>query len=419
MVAVSATVGLLTRPPAANDPLGPLDLLVPPLVVAAVAAVGSRLFFAVLRRARTAARPPTRRSVVTWLARRRLQAPDRGREAATTIAATGLAMLVFSLASLASLHVTVADRAAQAAGAETVNRVESSTRLDPGVAQKAVEPEDGTPLSFRDFPVARNPALPQGQSTVWRTTTSIATSEEVVNLLVVDPDRFAASASWGSPGGPVAAGRALLPGLAEADAATAAATRRDGISAPVPVLLVGAVGDLDLEVGSTVTIDTLNDPVRLQVQGLVGAFPGAGTGPPTLVVPADSFFAAQGNDDPRLRPAPGGPRNPQIEFQTYLWSALRVRRGRDAREPRAPPRADRHPRRGARDAGLRGRGPGPAVPDRPRHRLRRRRAVGRGARRHPVGAALTGRRPDAGVDRCRAALPRLGPGPSRSRWCWR
>ena len=69
------------------------------------------------------------------------------------------------------------------------------------------------------------------------------------------------------------------------------------------------MGDLDLEVGSTVTIDTLNDPVRLQVQGLVDAFPGAGTGPPTLVVPADSFFAAQGNDDPRLRPAPGSPRN--------------------------------------------------------------------------------------------------------------
>ena len=55
VVAASATVGLLTRPPAASDPLGPLDLLVPPLVVAAVAAVGSRLFFAVLRRARATA----------------------------------------------------------------------------------------------------------------------------------------------------------------------------------------------------------------------------------------------------------------------------------------------------------------------------------------------------------------------------
>ena len=39
VVAGSATVGLLTRPPAAGDTLGPLDLLVPPLVVAAVAAV--------------------------------------------------------------------------------------------------------------------------------------------------------------------------------------------------------------------------------------------------------------------------------------------------------------------------------------------------------------------------------------------
>ena len=57
VVAASATAGLLTRPPAASDTLGPLDLLVPPLVVAAVAAVGSRLAFAVLRRTRTATRP--------------------------------------------------------------------------------------------------------------------------------------------------------------------------------------------------------------------------------------------------------------------------------------------------------------------------------------------------------------------------
>ena len=148
----------------------------------------------------------------------------------------------------------------------------------------------------------------------------MATSEEGVNLLIVDPARFASAAAWGSPGGPVAAGRALLPGLAADDAATAAAIRRDGVSSPVPVLLVGAVGDLDLAVGSQITIDTLNDPVRLEVRGLLDAFPGAGTGPPTLVVPADSFFASQFNNDPRLRPAPGTPRNRPVEFQTYLWS---------------------------------------------------------------------------------------------------
>ncbi len=88
----------------------------------------------------------------------------------------------------------------------------------------------------------------------------------------------------------------------------------------MPVLLVGTVGDLGLTVGSTVTVDTLNDPVRLEVRGVLDAFPGAGTGQPTFVVPADSFFASQFNNDPRLRPGPRAPRNQPVEFQTYLWS---------------------------------------------------------------------------------------------------
>jgi hypothetical protein len=324
VVAGSATVGLLTRPPASGDALGPLDLLVPPLVVAAVAAVGSRLAFAILRRARTAARPPGRRTVVTWLAWRRLQAPDSGREAATTIAATGLAMLAFSIASFASLHLTVEDRAAEAVGAAGVYRVDSSWQLDEGVAQQAAEPKDGSVLAGKDVPAARNPVLPVGQSTVWRTHTSVATSDEGVNLLVVDPERFAASAAWGSPGGPVAAGRSALPALAADDAATASTIRQNGLPAPVPVLLVGAVGDLDLGVGSTITIDTLNDPVRLEVRGTLDGFPGAGTGQATVVVPADSFFASQFNNDPRLRPRPGTPRNRPVEFQTSLWSSSTV-----------------------------------------------------------------------------------------------
>jgi hypothetical protein len=112
----------------------------------------------------------------------------------------------------------------------------------------------------------------------------------------------------------------MLPALAADDAVTAATIRLNGVPSPVPVLLVGSVGELDLGVGSTVTVDTLNDPVRLEVRGLLDAFPGAGTGPPTLVVPADSFFASQLNNDPRLRPRAGTPRNRPVEFQTYLWS---------------------------------------------------------------------------------------------------
>ena len=87
------------------------------------------------------------------------------------------------------------------------------------------------------------------------------------------------------------------------------------------MLLVGEVGDLDLEPGSTVAIDTLNDTVRLSVRGVLSAFPGAGTGQQTFVVPADSFFASQYNNDPRLRPRPGTPRNRPVEFQSDVWSS--------------------------------------------------------------------------------------------------
>lgn len=319
-VAVSATVGVLSRPSAAGAALGPLDLLVPPLIIAAIAAVGSRLFFAVLRRGRRAPRPPTRRTVVGWLARRRLQSPDRGREAAVTIAATGLAMLVFSVSALVSLEETVEDRAAVTAGAHVVNRVGFSWQLDPNVAVQAEEPADGTPLASEDVPAARNPLLPVGQTVVWRTRTGIATGDVNVNLLVIDPASFAAAAAWGSADGPVSEGRALLPSLADEDAEVAATTRRQGISSTVPAILVGTVGTLDLEVGSTVTVDTLNLPVRVGVRDVLTTFPGAGSRQSTLVVPADSFFASQLNEDPRLRPAPSTPRNRPIEFQTELWS---------------------------------------------------------------------------------------------------
>ena len=73
--------------------------------------------------------------------------------------------------------------------------------------------------------------------------------------------------------------------------------------------------------GSAVAVDTLNDTVRLSVRGVLPAFPGAGTGQPTFVVPADSFFASQYNNDPRLRPRPGTPRNRPVEFQGDLWSS--------------------------------------------------------------------------------------------------
>lgn len=319
VLAVAAGVGLLTRPEESGTAIGPLDVLVPPLVVAAVAAVGSRAFFALMRRRRAASRPPTRRTVARWLAGRRLRAGDPTREVAVTIAATGVTMLVFSLASLTSTERTVEDRSSVRAGAVVVHNVTSSWRLDPDVPRQVTEPEDGTPLLPKDIPVARNPVLPAGQSVTWRTRTTIATTGESVELLLVDPSTFAAAADWGSEGGAVDQARSLLPGLARLDAESAATTRRNGIGAEVPAILVGSVGDLGLEVGSTLAVDTLYLTVRLAVRQSAAAFPNVRTG--TLVVPADAFFATQLNEDPRLRPGVRVPRNRPVEFQSDLWSS--------------------------------------------------------------------------------------------------
>ena len=237
-----------------------------------------------------------------------------------TIAATGLAMLVFSVSSLASLRATVEDRAALTVGADVVNRVGSSWQLDRTAPVQAEPPADGTPLASEDVPVARNPTVPSGQSVVWRTRTGVATGDVNVSVLIVDPVSFAAAAAWGSAGGPLSVGRSLLPALAGADAVAAEKTRRQGASPGVPALLVGELGNLDLGAGSKVTIDTLNLPVPVVVSSTLATFPGAGSGQATLVVAADSFFASQLNEDPRLRPAPSTPRNRPIEFQTELWS---------------------------------------------------------------------------------------------------
>jgi hypothetical protein len=229
-------------------------------------------------------------------------------------------MLVLSVASLASVEDVVDDRAAVEVGAQSVHRLGSSWHVDPTAPTQAPQPPDGIPLPPAAIPAGRNPALPPGQSVVWRTQTTVAASSASVHLMVIDPARLPGSADWGSAGGPVGLGRAMLPALAAQDAEAAATIRRNGVTSEVPGLLVGSLEDLDLEVGSTLTVDTLGNPVRVVVRGVLDAFPGAKTGRPTLVLAADSFFANQFNDDPRLRPAPGVRRNQPIEFQADLWS---------------------------------------------------------------------------------------------------
>src|SRR5205085_1002650 len=114
--------------------------------------------FALARWRSGSPRPPTARGLPGWLARRRLRAPDEGREIATTIVATGLAMLVFALAARTSVTDTVEDRAAEDVGARAVYRIGQSWNLDPK-APKAVPPrDDGEPIPLQDVPDARDPS---------------------------------------------------------------------------------------------------------------------------------------------------------------------------------------------------------------------------------------------------------------------
>ena len=78
----------------------------------------------------------------------------------------------------------------------------------------------------------------------------MATSEESVNLLIVDPAHFAEAAAWGSPGGPVSQARRCCRASPHAGCRDGRRHPRKGVAAEVPVLLVGDVGDLDLDVGS-------------------------------------------------------------------------------------------------------------------------------------------------------------------------
>ena len=87
----------------------------------------------------------------------------------------------------------------------------------PGPRRPATGPRaggrDAAPTT--DLPVARNPVLPAGQSVTWRTRTTIATTGESVELLLVDPSTFAAAADWGSEGRDGRPGpSSLLPELA-------------------------------------------------------------------------------------------------------------------------------------------------------------------------------------------------------------
>jgi hypothetical protein len=304
----AAVAGLLGRPDRSVRTLGVLDLLVPVLVVGAVTVAGSRLAWLALRRTSSTTRRPRGSTVALWLAARRLRADDPVREATTALAATGLALLIFSLAALASLEASIADRSAVAAGAVSRYGLSSSWELDDDAPRSVAIPQDTpilAPVPIDQVPRARTPPLPVGQSVVWHGDASLAASEVRLRLLVIDPYTFARAADWGSTTGAVRRGRALLPQLATR-ADDVAAQVRAGETPAVPALLVGDPDDERVAAIAAIgVIETGRLRLTVDVQQTLTGFPGSGSGTPLLVLPEDPTFALAGNDDPRLRPPLG------------------------------------------------------------------------------------------------------------------
>ncbi|WP_407345308.1 hypothetical protein [Pengzhenrongella phosphoraccumulans] len=320
-VAATATLGLLIRP-AATGPPSALDLIVPLLVLAATGAIGTRLVLAAAGAA--ARRPAGGRATDAWarrpalmLALRRVVVGGSQKVLVVTILSTGLGLLAYSVAAAVSVNQVTEDRAAVLAGAGATTEIEVSWLLDDGAAQ--VDPDDPATIpTSGPVPGVRTPPLPAGTTIVWRARVTVPGELQNIDLLVIDPARFAAVAAWGH-GPELARSRALLPALTRADAALTTRLQAGG-AGQIPAIGVGGLVGQPGE-GSAVSTDFGDFPITLL--DVVPAFPGHSGNLPMIVVPADSFFGSLGAADPRVRPAPMEGRFDRAPRQYFpsLWTS--------------------------------------------------------------------------------------------------
>ena len=327
VVAVTAGAGVLTRP--AGQP-GGLDLAVPLLGAAAAGALGGALLRAAARAvgARSARRQvaggaggsgrlsPGRATAV--LALRRLGGPGEERLLVVVLVAAGLGLTLQVLAGTVAVDRAVDDKTAVLAGAETTVRLQHTSDVDPTLPVEGTGP-------------GRDPVVAPGDSVVWRDELYLGGDERTSDLIVVDTATFADAAAWGAEGGPLAAGRAMLPELARQEAEVAPAVARQWaveqaaaaagvdpqreLGVPVPVLLAGdshgyAVGE------EAVLTDRGARSVRAVVVGTVPIFPGQGRRS-AIVVGSEAYLPLR-EVDPRTTPV-----DPlrQLEEKAVLWSS--------------------------------------------------------------------------------------------------
>ncbi|MBU2664755.1 hypothetical protein KOI35_14725 [Actinoplanes bogorensis] len=290
VVALAAGAGLAGS---GADGVRETDLLVPLLALAAAGVLAGLLLGRITGWRRSSRDRPLRGA--GWLTRRRLADNSGERRLAVAVMTAGLGMLLFSLCALAATGVSVDDRIAVQAGAETVAVLDGgSAQLDPSAVEVPEEPTD------KPVPGVRTPPLPGYASVVWRYDAWSPLDGSQRDLLVVDPVRFREIALWGR-GPDLAAARAALPRLTG------------------PGLTALAVADPAAAGQSVVSLDVGAWKGSVEIAAHVAAFPGLDA-KPTYVVSESSFFPLLGSADPRLRPRDSNAYSGAF-VRTLLWSS--------------------------------------------------------------------------------------------------
>lgn len=346
-VAAAAVLGLVLRP--VGRPAG-LDLAVPLLVGAGACLAGFAVLTAALRRGRgraagrRGAGPLTTRRAVASVVMRRLAGPGTERAAMVGLVGGALAMVTFVGAGSLAVDRSIVDKTAVLAGAAVRVPVDSTASLDPTLPalppdrEEIFLPEDGsvTRDEILGAGLARDPRLPEGDTVVWTDLVRLPAYDDTQGLLVIDVDTFAAAASWGTEGGPVAAGREWVDVLAEADGLAAEAGRRRAADfadgdvlvttdrPPAPVILFGAAAAG--RAGDRTTINTGEQTIAVEVVGVAPVFPGQTDERVLVVAGSDSFLPQLAGGDPRFRPPPGqdgqepAPQ-PDMVVRPEVWSS--------------------------------------------------------------------------------------------------
>jgi putative ABC transport system permease protein len=309
LAAVSVTAVLATATSKSTSP-GAVALLTPALIAVSLGAVVATVALAIARRTRPSSLPRSPRSAGRWLGWRRTTGGGPAAVLAVAALALGLGMVLVTATAVTGTRTAIADRTAVRTGAVATAEIPGTWAFleDPPRTPTTAEIAKG-----KRIPKPAIVAPPEGTTFVFRTLVGIEGDFGYRDVLAVDPEAFAAAASWGD-------GQQMQEVKAQLDLLQAAVEEElsAGQADTVPVI---AVNDSSVSPGRSRVISGQGWSAPMRVVSSAGAFPGL-QDLPMLVTSADILFGYWGREDPRL--APPNDAFPRAFAETWLWSPRSV-----------------------------------------------------------------------------------------------